>query len=148
MGVQMSWSVHSFWRKNALICTQLSLFVIFQRVRIPLKSLASILVADRILNVMVVFLTRDTRIAFIGTFPSSSPVKYVTFTYVNPLRPSDAIWQHTAVSILAQVVTYCLTEPSHCPNQCWLAVRDVHQPEGSFAWKVQTIYLWYEFEHY
>ena len=43
----------------------------------------------------------------------------------NPLGPSDAIWRHKSGSTLAQVMTCCLTAPSHYLNQCWLIISKV-----------------------
>ena len=40
--------------------------------------------------------------------------------FVNSLWPGDVIWWHRSGSILAQVMTCCLTVPSHYLNQCWL----------------------------
>ena len=54
--------------------------------------------------------------------------------WVNPLWPSDAIWQHRSGSTLAQVMARCLTAPSHYLNQCWLIISKVlwHSSEGNF----------------
>ena len=41
------------------------------------------------------------------------------------LTPSDAIWQHSFGSTLAQVMACCLTAPSHYLNQCWVVIKDV-----------------------
>ena len=39
---------------------------------------------------------------------------------VNPLWPSNTIWQHRSELTLAQVMARCLTAASHYLNQCWL----------------------------
>ena len=44
---------------------------------------------------------------------------------VNSLWPNGAIWQHKALSTLAQVMAWCLASPSHYLNQCWLINRTV-----------------------
>ena len=38
----------------------------------------------------------------------------------NSLWPSDAIWRYKTRPTLVQVMAWCLTAPSHCPNQCWV----------------------------
>ena len=43
----------------------------------------------------------------------------------NSLWPSDAIWCHKSGSQLAQVMTCCLTAPSHYWNQCRLVINKV-----------------------
>ena len=53
-------------------------------------------------------------------------VAYSLFRYCfNSLWPDDAIWRYGTRSILAQVMTCCLTAPSHHLNQCWLIIREV-----------------------
>ena len=44
----------------------------------------------------------------------------LVISFVNSLRPCDAIWQHRSGSTLAQVMACCLTAPSHYLNRCWL----------------------------
>ena len=41
---------------------------------------------------------------------------------LNSLWPSDAIWRQGSRSTLVQVMTCCLTAPSHYLNQCWLII--------------------------
>ena len=41
-----------------------------------------------------------------------------------PLWPSDSIWHHRTWSTLVQVMTCCLTAPSHYMNQCWLIISE------------------------
>ena len=41
----------------------------------------------------------------------------------NSLWPSDAKWRHRSESTSVQVMTCCLTAPSHYLNQCWLIIR-------------------------
>ena len=45
--------------------------------------------------------------------------------YLNSLKPSDAIWRHKSGSTLPQVMTCCLTAPSHYQNQCWLIISSL-----------------------
>ena len=53
----------------------------------------------------------------------------------NTLWPSDAIWRWRSWSTLVQVMTCCLTAPSHYLNQIWLIIRKVswHSSEGKFT---------------
>ena len=44
---------------------------------------------------------------------------------INSLWPGDVIWRQRSKSTLAQVMTCCLTAPSHYRNQCWLMIREV-----------------------
>ena len=44
---------------------------------------------------------------------------------INSLWPSDVIWWQGSRSTLAQVMAWCLTAPSHYPNQCWLIIIEV-----------------------
>ena len=39
---------------------------------------------------------------------------------VDSLWPNYTIWQQTSGSAMAQVMTCCLTAPSHYLNQCWI----------------------------
>ena len=39
---------------------------------------------------------------------------------INATWPTDAIWRHRAMSLLAEVMVYCLTAPNHHLNKCWL----------------------------
>ena len=43
--------------------------------------------------------------------------------WFNSMRPSDAIRRHGPASTMFQVMAWCLTAPSHYPNECWLIVR-------------------------
>ena len=52
-------------------------------------------------------------------------VDFLTVTYINSLRPSDAIWRQRTGSTLAQVMPCYLTAPSHYLNQCWLIISEV-----------------------
>ena len=45
---------------------------------------------------------------------------------INPLYPSDAIWDHRTWSTLVQVMAWCLRAPSHYLNQCWLTMKSGH----------------------
>ena len=53
-------------------------------------------------------------IAWSDTTQESSSVQ------INPLAPSDTIWQQRSGSTLAEVMACCLKAPSHYLNQCWL----------------------------
>ena len=57
------------------------------------------------------------------------------------LRLSDTIWWHRSGSTLAQVLTCCLTAPSHYLNQCWLLINGVlwHSPMTNFIGRYQFI---------
>ena len=74
----------------------------------------------------------------------------VTCSRVNLLWPSDAIWQQRSGSTLAQVMTCCLTAPSHYLNQCWLIISEVqwHSYWGNFTRDASTINHWNPFESY
>ena len=65
----------------------------------------------------------------------SSPESSQWPSWINSLRPSDAIWLHRSRSTLAQVMAWCLMAPSHYLNQCWLIINEVmwHSPENNFA---------------
>ena len=56
----------------------------------------------------------------------------------NSLWPSDAIWWQGSRSTLIQVMTCCLTAPSHYLNQCWFINTKVQWclSEDNFAWDV------------
>ena len=45
------------------------------------------------------------------------------------------IWWHTSGWTVAQVTAYCLTAPSHCPNQCWRIISKIlcYSPESNFT---------------
>ena len=55
--------------------------------------------------------------------------------WFNSLWPSDAIWQQTFGSTLAQVMACWLMAPSHYLNQCWLIISkgQWHSSEGNFT---------------
>ena len=74
--------------------------------------------------------------------------------YQNTLWPSDAMWRLRSGATLAQVMTCCLTAPSHHLNQCWLIISEVqwhsyhiqkrclnHQPQKSIQ-KFHSISRW------
>ena len=48
----------------------------------------------------------------------------ITFGF-NSLWPSDAIWGHRALLILAQVMIYCLMAPNYYLNRCWVLISIV-----------------------
>ena len=56
-------------------------------------------------------------------------------SFINLLRPSDAIWCHRSGSTVAQVMAYCLIVPSCYLNQCWPIISEVQwqSPEGNFT---------------
>ena len=56
-------------------------------------------------------------------------------SWLNSLRPSDAIWRQRSGSMLAQVMACCLTAPCHYLNPCWLVINWVqwHSSEGNFS---------------
>ena len=56
--------------------------------------------------------------------------------------PSDIMWWHKTVSTLVQVMAWCLMAPSHCLNQCWLNINDIHlhPPDGNIQWKYSIYY--------
>ena len=66
---------------------------------------------------------------------SISPYVISRVHWVNPLRPSDAIWRQRTGSTLAQVMAWCLTAPSHYLNQCWLIISEVqwNSYKGNFT---------------
>ena len=43
----------------------------------------------------------------------------------NPLWPSDTIWHQRSWSTLVELMTYCLTAPSHYLHQCWLTISKI-----------------------
>ena len=45
--------------------------------------------------------------------------------WTNSLGSSDAIWRWRSWSTLVQVMSCCLTTPSHYLNQCWLIISKV-----------------------
>ena len=56
-------------------------------------------------------------------------VRLLAASCFNSLRPSDAIRRQRSGSTLAQVMSCCLTAPSHYLNKCWLSSlrsREVH----------------------
>ena len=73
-----------------------------------------------------------------------------SFTEINLLWPSEAIWWDRSGSTLAQVMACCLTAPSHYLNQCRLITNRVlcHSPKTNFTKIAQNIISWNEFEKY
>ena len=73
--------------------------------------------------------------------------KWVAVTWLNSLRPSDAIWRHRSMSTSAQVMAWCLMAPSHYLNQCWLMISGVlwHSPDSNLT---EDIHRWNDFEIY
>ena len=45
------------------------------------------------------------------------PLQETIWDFINLWWPNHAIWLHRSWSTLVQVMTCCLTAPSHCPNQ-------------------------------
>ena len=68
---------------------------------------------------------------------------------LNSLCPNGAIGWCRSVSTLVQVMTCCITAPSHYLNQCWLIISEVlcHSPEGIYTGNGHTIILYNEFEN-
>ena len=48
-----------------------------------------------------------------------------SYSIVNSLWPSDAMWWHRSGSTLAHVMACCLSAPSHYLIQCWLIISKV-----------------------
>ena len=67
--------------------------------------------------------------------------------WINSMWPSDVLWHHRTWSTLVQVMTCCLTAPSHYLTQLWLTITDVfwHSPESNFTGNTQDTYPWYGF---
>ena len=69
--------------------------------------------------------------------------------WVNSLSPSDVIWWQIHGSTLAHVMAWCLMEPSHYLNQCWLIISKVmwHSPEATphKTWYVLCGVAWGQF---
>ena len=59
-------------------------------------------------------------------------VMYPGIPPTRSLWPSDAIWRQRSGSTLAQVMSCCLTAPSHYLNQCWLIYQ---WGPKTFTWK-------------
>ena len=61
--------------------------------------------------------------------------------WMNSLWPSDAIWRHRSRSTLSQIMTCCLTAPSHYLN-CWLLISEVlwQSSEYNFTGNAQDIF--------
>ena len=80
----------------------------------------------------------------------SSKSKYILFSFINSLWPSDTKLRQRSVSTLAQVMACCLTAPIHYLNQCWLIISEVqwHSYPGSFTRDPSTINHWNLFENY
>ena len=57
--------------------------------------------------------------------------KMTYLEYVNSLWPSNAIWQHSSGSTLAQVMACCHQVTSHYLNKCWGFTSDIlrHPPK-------------------
>ena len=74
---------------------------------------------------------KQYRNEFCGFAKGRKKQKTTGCTWVNPLWPSDAVWQHRSAWTLAQVMTFCLTGPSHYLNQFWsccgISMRRVSQ---------------------
>ena len=65
-----------------------------------------------------------------GHIKLGSDERLVKHLFFSSLWPSDAMRRRTFGSILAQVMAWCLTAPSHYLNQCWLVSsersKDIH----------------------
>ena len=64
------------------------------------------------------------------------------------------LWWHRynniSMSTLAQVMTCCLTAPSHYPYQCWFIISGIkwRSSEGNFIWIAEKSNSFSEFENY
>ena len=60
---------------------------------------------------------------------------------IDSLQPCGAIWRQRSGSTLAEVMTWCLTAPSHYRNQCWFIISEVywHSSESSFTIDVLVV---------
>ena len=69
---------------------------------------------------------------------------HISLAQFNSLWPSDAKWRQKSGSTLAQVMSCCLTAPSHYLNQCWLIISKVqwHSSEGNFTRDTSAISHW------
>ena len=69
---------------------------------------------------------------------------------VNSLWPSDAIWRQRSWSSLVQVMTCCLTAPSHYLNQYWRYITETlwQSSESNFTASTQAAILRNEFENF
>ena len=77
------------------------------------------------------------------TYYNSAIAALFEISYLNSLRPSDAIWRHRSGSTLAQVMGCCLTTPSHHLNQCWLISKaQWHSADGNFTRDTSAISHW------
>ena len=78
------------------------------------------------------------------------PWHELKINWFNSLWSSDAIWRQRSRSTLAQVMTCCLTAPSHYLNQCWLIIREVqwHSFLDNFTRDTSTINHYDTFENY
>ena len=70
--------------------------------------------------------------------------------YLNPLYPSDLVWQPRSGWTLARVMACSLMVPSHFLNQCWLFVSENlrHSPGGNFTTSVKATILYNEYENH
>ena len=68
-------------------------------------------------------------------------IRWKAILLLNPLWPSDAIWQDGYGSTLAQVMACCLMATSHYLNQGWLIITGVqwHSPESNFTKGAQEV---------
>ena len=107
------------WRSMSRHCIE-SMWCWFEMLRIPwmwrhvkvnlLKKKSSLFICLVIITIAL-------------SLPSSSFLIVLCewgFPYVNSLSLNDAIWWHRSWLTLAQVMSYCLTAPSHYLNQYWL----------------------------
>ena len=95
------------------------------------------------------FLTLDGEICLIftslsGVMQEKKYLSTIRLTH-SPRITSDAVWRHRTGSTLAQVMTCCLTAPSHCLNQCWLLTAEVlwHSPESNFTASAHATILYH-----
>ena len=70
--------------------------------------------------------------------------------WVNSLWPSDALWQQTAGSSLAQVMACSLMALSHYLNRCWFLINKIlwHSPESNSIERALSTILYQKFGNY
>ena len=73
--------------------------------------------------------------------PTRNPVKMSNQLYLNPSRPSNAIWRNESRSPLAQVMACYMMVPSHYLNHWWLIITEVlwHSPKTNYKGSTENI---------
>ena len=77
-------------------------------------------------------------------------IPWLIMFIVNPLQPTDAIWQHRSGSTLARVMAWCLRAPSHYMNHFFFTISEIHwhSSEGNFTRDTSTLNHWNYPENY